>query len=288
MRWLVTGAEGMLGREVLEVLSTADAQVTAAGRRQLDITDAAAVRDAVAGFDVVVNCAAWTAVDDAETAEEAAYAINASGPAHLARSCAQAGAGLVHVSTDYVFSGDASQPYAEDAPKSPRSAYGRTKAAGEDAVRAELPDRSWILRTSWLYGKHGTNFVSTMLRLEAERPTIDVVNDQRGCPTAAADVARRIVAVAHTGAPAGIYHAVAGGDATWFDFAQEIFRLSGADPERVRPTTTAAFPRPAPRPRCSVLGQSGWQRAGLTPLDHWRPMLAGTLPSLRHASLSSS
>jgi dTDP-4-dehydrorhamnose reductase len=272
-RVLVTGAEGMLGADVVPVLSAAGLDVTPAGRAAVDVTDAAAVASAVAGHGVVVNCAAWTAVDDAESAEGRAFDVNATAAASLAGACADAGARLVHVSTDYVFDGSARTPYAEDAPIAPRTAYGRTKAAGEWAVRARLPDRSWILRTAWLYGEHGPNFVRTMARLEAERDVVDVVDDQWGQPTWTLDVARRIADVLRVGPPAGTYHATSAGRTTWFGLARAVFALLGADPERVRPTTSAAFVRPAPRPAWSVLGHEGWARAGLDPLPDWEDAL---------------
>jgi dTDP-4-dehydrorhamnose reductase len=293
-RWLVTGAGGMLGRDVVAVLRADGAEVTAAGRAELDVTDAAAVSAAVTGHDVVVNCAAWTAVDDAETHEGAAFTVNATAPAHLASACAVAGARLVQISTDYVFSGDGSggggaalqpAPYPETAPLDPRSAYGRTKAAGEWAVRALLPGRHWILRTAWLYGEHGPSFVRTMARLEAERESVDVVADQTGQPTWSLDVARRVLAVVDAGAPAGTYHATAAGRTTWYGLARAVFALLGADPERVRPTTSAAFARPAPRPAWSVLGHEAWSAAGLPPLRGWDEALreaAASTTLLRH------
>jgi dTDP-4-dehydrorhamnose reductase len=292
-RWLVAGANGMLGRDVVSALAEAgvpDERVTALGRAELDVTDPAAVAAAVGGAagrdDVVVNCAAWTAVDDAETHEAAAFAVNALGPANLARACAAAGARLVHVSTDYVFSGDLSgdvgadsaggdpAPYREDDPVAPRSAYGRTKAAGEWAVRALLPDDHWILRTAWLYGEHGPSFVRTMARLEAEREVVDVVDDQTGQPTWSLDVARRIVETVTAGAPPGTYHATNVGRTTWYGLARAVFTLLGADPGRVRPTTSAAYSRPAPRPAWSVLGHDAWARTGLPPLRPWEDALA--------------
>jgi dTDP-4-dehydrorhamnose reductase len=273
MRVLVTGAEGMLGSDVVSVLTSATVVVTPAGRATLDVTDGAAVAAAVAGHDVVVNCAAWTAVDDAEGDEGRAFDVNATGAAHLAGACADAGARLVHVSTDYVFDGSAGAPYGEEAPVVPRTAYGRTKAAGEWAVRASLPDRHWILRTAWLYGEHGPNFVRTMARLEAERDAVDVVDDQWGQPTWTLDVARRVLDVLRVEPPAGIYHATSAGRTTWFGLARAVFALLGADPERVRPTTSAAFARPAPRPAWSVLGHEGWSRAGLDPLPEWEDAL---------------
>ena len=270
-RWLVTGAGGMLGRDVLAALEGAD--VTALARADLDITDPVAVQAAVAASDVVVNCAAWTAVDDAETQEGAAFAVNAVGPQLLARACAATGARLVQISTDYVFAGDATTPYPVDAPAAPRSAYGRTKVAGEWAVRAELPHGHWILRTAWLYGAHGPSFVRTMARLEAERESVDVVDDQQGQPTWTRDLAERIVALVEADAPAGTYHACASGQTSWHGLAAEVFTRLGADPARVRPTTSAAFVRPAPRPAFSVLDLTAWDKAGLAPMRDWREAL---------------
>jgi dTDP-4-dehydrorhamnose reductase len=270
-RWLVVGAGGMLGRDLLAALE--GRPVTAADRAALDVTDPAAALAAVAGHDVVVNCAAWTAVDDAESHEAAAYAVNAVGAANLARACAAAGASLVQVSTDYVFPGDAGEPYAEDAATAPRSAYGRTKLAGEWAVRALLPERSWVVRTAWLYGAHGPSFVGTMRRLMGERETLDVVDDQHGQPTWTRDLAAQLVALVDAGAPAGTYHGTNAGETTWCGLARRVFERSGADPARVHATTTDAFPRPAPRPAWSVLGHDGWARAGLAPMRPWQDAL---------------
>jgi dTDP-4-dehydrorhamnose reductase len=279
-RWLVTGAGGMLGHDVLAVLAAREQDdVLGLDRAALDVSDVASCLDAVHGCDVVVNAAAYTKVDDAETHEPEAFAVNAVGAANLARACARHGATLVHISTDYVFDGagsggDAGEPYPENAPLAPRSAYGRTKAAGEWAVRAALPDRSYVLRTAWLYGEHGPSFVRTMLRLMGERETVDVVDDQQGQPTWSLDLAHRIVTVVEAAAPAGTYHATNAGSTTWCGLARAVFELAGADPVRVRPTTTDRFPRPAPRPAWSVLGHDGWQRAGLAPLRPWREALA--------------
>jgi dTDP-4-dehydrorhamnose reductase len=268
----------MLGADLVTALG--DRPYTALTRAGLDITDRVAVLDAVAGHDVVVNAAAWTEVDDAESHEPEAFAVNATGAAHLARACATTGARLLQVSTDYVFAGDASAPYPEDAPTAPRSAYGRTKLAGEWAVRAHLPDRSWIVRTAWLYGAHGPNFVATMRRLEAEGKTVSVVDDQTGQPTWTADLADRIIALVDSGAPAGTYHGTASGSTTWRGLAQLVFELSGADPLRVEATTTAAFPRPAPRPAWSVLGHDAWAAAGLPPMRSWDDALRASWPTL--------
>jgi dTDP-4-dehydrorhamnose reductase len=280
MRWLVPGAGGMLGHDVLAALAAAgETDVVPLTRADLDITDPAAVERAVRTGDVVVNCTAYTAVDAAEAAEAEAFAVNATGPQFLARACAVVGARLVHISTDYVFDGDQAAPYVVRAPLAPRSAYGRTKAAGEWAVRAELPDGHWILRTAWLYGEHGGNFVRTMARLEGERDTLEVVDDQHGQPTWSRDLATRIVELVAADAPAGTYHATASGRTTWNGLAQEVFRLLGADPARVHPTSSEAFVRPAPRPAFSVLDLSGWEKAGLPPMRDWREALAEAVAS---------
>jgi dTDP-4-dehydrorhamnose reductase len=272
MSWLVTGAGGMLGQDVASAARSAGHDVTGAARLDLDVTDADACLAVVSTHDVVVNAAAWTAVDDAESHEPEAFAINATGAANLARACERAGARLVQVSTDYVFAGDATSPYAEDAPLAPRSAYGRTKAAGEWAVRALCPD-SLVVRTAWVYGEHGGNFVKTMTRLAGDHDTLDVVNDQEGQPTWTVDVADAILRLVEAEAPAGAYHATSSGSTTWCEFTRAIFTELGLDPARVRPTTTAAFPRPAPRPAYSVLAHGAWTSGILGSMPHWRDAL---------------
>jgi dTDP-4-dehydrorhamnose reductase len=268
----------MLGRDLVAVL--ADREVTALSRSQLDICQPAAVADAVAGHDVVVNCAAWTDVDAAEELEEAATRVNGLGPEVLAMACAAAGSSLVQISTDYVFDGTAREPYAEDAPVNPTSAYGRSKALGEAVVRSLLPNASYVVRTSWLYGAGGPNFVRSMASLESSRETIDVVTDQVGAPTWSMEVARAVRDLVDAAAPAGIYHATASGQTSWYGLARAVFEELGADPERVHPTTTDQFPRPAPRPAYSVLGHQGWARAGLEPPGDWRSTLAIATPAV--------
>lgn len=290
MKWLVTGANGMLGRDVVSELTSRGEQLTALDRTGLDLASPASVDAAVAGHrpDIVVNCAAYTAVDDAETDEERALLVNGEGPRLLARACAAHGARLVHVSTDYVFSGESrATPYPEDAPTAPRTAYGRTKLAGEHAVLAELPGAAAVVRTAWLYGEHGRSFVRTMSELEARRDTLDVVDDQRGQPTWSADLAARLVELGPLVGPDGahgVYHGTASGEATWYDLAREVFLLIGADPERVRPTTSEAFTRPAPRPAYSVLAHGRWQELGLPPLREWRSALHEAMPFVRKVS----
>lgn len=268
-RYLLTGAGGMLGADLQHVL--AGREVTALDRRGLDVTDAVAVDAAVAGHDVVINAAAYTQVDQAEADEAAAYAVNATGAANLARAAEAAGARLVHLSTDYVFDGAGTVPYPEDTPRRPLGAYGRTKAAGEEAVLAH--PGVYLVRTAWLYGEHGANFPRTMLRLATERDTVSVVTDQVGQPTWSRDLATAIVALLDADAPFGVYHGTNSGSASWYDFARAVFEESGLDPERVQPTDSAAFVRPAPRPAYSVLGHAAWAAAGLPEPRPWRDAL---------------
>ncbi|MGW6138427.1 dTDP-4-dehydrorhamnose reductase [Streptomyces sp. NPDC055140] len=291
--WLVTGARGLLGQDVLAELSTdPDAVVTGLNREQLDITDRTAVRTAVAGQRVVVNCAAWTDVDAAERSEAAATAVNGTGVRHLAQACADSGTLLLHVSTDYVLPGDARRPYPEDAPTRPVNAYGRSKLAGERAVVELLPRTGYIVRTAWLYGTHGPNFVATMLELAARRETLDVVADQHGQPTWSRALARQLATLgraALTGrAPAGIYHGTAAGRTTWCGLACETFRLSGLDPERIRPVGSDKFPRPAARPAFGVLGHGSWLRAGLAPLPPWDDQLTAALKAPEFAARAAA
>lgn len=281
-RWLVTGSGGMLGRDLIECLIAEREQVTGFTRADLDVTDAAAVAAAVQRLrpDVVVNCAAWTAVDDAQAREEEALNVNGRAVGYLAEACADSQAALVQVSTDYVFDGRAEKPYAEDHRAAPRSAYGRTKLAGERAARAALSCDAYVVRTAWLYGAHGSSFAAAMLaRARAGSPS-SVVDDQRGQPTWTADVAAQIYALLAAGARPGIYHATSSGDTTWFGLAREVYALAGADPELVTPTTSAAYQRPAPRPAYSVLGHEAWAAAGLKPIGDWRDALERAFPAM--------
>ncbi|TAJ49297.1 MAG: dTDP-4-dehydrorhamnose reductase [Herbiconiux sp.] len=270
-RYLITGAAGMLGRDLQVALAGRD--VVALSRAELDITDAAAVASALAGIDVVFNCAAYTAVDAAETDEQTARRVNAVGPATLAEATAANDAKLFQLSTDYVFQGTAGSPYPEDEPRHPLNAYGRTKAEGEEAVLRLNPAGGYVVRTAWLYGEHGANFPATMLRLGRERDSVQVVADQVGQPTWTADLARQLVLLADSDAPAGVYHGTNSGQASWFEFAQATFQEAGIDPAKVEPTDSSQFVRPAPRPAYSVLGHDAWSRAGLEPMRDWRAAL---------------
>lgn len=281
MRILLSGAAGQLGRALAGALAGPDTVVRGVGSDEMDITSADAVAAVLGEFapDVVVNAAAYTAVDDAESDEATARRVNADGPANLARATAASGSRLIHISTDYVFSGDGCSPYLVDAPTAPNTAYGRTKLAGEIAVRA-LDPRAHIVRTAWLYTGAGADFVATMRRLERERDYVDVVDDQRGSPTYAPDLAAGLAELARLDGPGRTLHATNAGEATWCELARAVFEEAGADPSRVRPCSSAQFPRPARRPAYSVLSGAEWAAAGLTPLRDWRPAL--------HAALAQS
>jgi dTDP-4-dehydrorhamnose reductase len=304
-RWLILGAGGMLGRDLLAAalkaqaapLRTQDASRPIGGdavagltHQDLDITDEAAVRAAIRKHHpkTVVNCAAWTAVDDAERHEERALKVNGRGPAHIAAACAATGARLVHVSTDYVFGGDRRRPYQEHDQPAPCTAYGRTKRAGEDAVLRLLPSSGFVIRTAWLYGAHGRNFVRTMIRLASERQIVEVVADQHGQPTWTADVAAKIIELAGSPAAAGVYHATSSGETTWFGLAREIFRLLGADPARVRPVASSEYRRPAARPGYSVLGHRAWAAAGIEPIGDWQRALSKAFSEVADAERASA
>jgi dTDP-4-dehydrorhamnose reductase len=278
MRLLVTGAAGMLGRDVVAAAGDAGHEVVALARADLDITDADAVRAAVraARPDAVINCAAWTDVDGAETAEDAATLVNGGGAGHVAAAAAEAGALTVHVSTDYVFDGRAREPYAEDAAPAPQSAYGRSKLAGERAVAGE---RSAIVRSSWLFGPHGRNFVDTMRRLGAERSEVAVVSDQVGCPTYTGHLAPALVDVAERGLT-GVLHVAGGGRCSWLELAEATFAEAGLAC-RVRPQSTADVGRPAPRPAFSALMST---RSDAPVLPPWRAGLRAHLARVEVAA----
>lgn len=274
MRLLVTGGAGMLGQAVAAVATRLGHDVVALSRTELDITDREHVRRVVAAAEpgAVVNCAAWTDVDGAETAEAAATAVNGVGAGNLARAAAENGARLVHVSTDYVFDGRKESPWVESDPVGPIGAYGRSKLAGEEEVVASTTDHA-IVRTAWLFGAGGRNFVDTMLALGAERDEIDVVADQIGSPTWSAHLAEALVELAERRDDVGIFHAAGSGACSWFELAVEVFDCAGVRC-RVLPTTSERYSRPAPRPAYSVLDT---ERNDAPVLPSWQQGVAGYL-----------
>lgn len=275
MRMLITGAGGMLGHDVGLAASRRGHETVALSRRELDVRDARAVGAVIAESAprVVINCAAWTDVDGAETEYEAALAVNGAGPENVGRAAAAAGAWTIHISTDYVFDGRHAEPYRESDETSPMSAYGRSKLAGERALAIAAPEQHTVVRTSWLYGLTGSSFPKTILRLGREREALSVVDDQVGCPTFTGHLAAALVGLAEGAPPRGVLHLAASGQCSWFEFAREI--VAGADLAcRVSACTTAEFPRPAPRPAYSVLRS---ERDGAPVLPHWREGLRAFL-----------
>jgi dTDP-4-dehydrorhamnose reductase len=267
MRLLVTGAAGMLGQDVVAVAARAGHDVAPLSRRELDVADQAAVTAAVAAArpDAVVNCAAWTDVDGAEADEATATRVNGAGAGNVAAAAHAAGAFVVQLSTDYVFDGTATEPYVESAPTAPIGAYGRSKLAGEHAVAAAAPGAHAIVRTAWLFGAHGRNFVATMLRLARERDSVSVVDDQVGCPTFTGHLAGALVTIAAQRLD-GVRHVAGGGQCSWHDLAAAVFDATGATVGLTR-GRTADLARPAPRPAYSVLRS---ERQDTPVLPPWR------------------
>ena len=279
MRLLVTGAGGQLGRELGDLAAASGHTVAALDRSGCDITDEASVRRALDEHtpDAVVNCAAWTRVDAAESDPDGAFLVNAIGPRLLAGVCARRDILLTHVSTDYVFGGDADHPLDEWTPTSPRSVYGWSKLAGEDEVR-DLAPRHQVVRTSWLYGRDGPNFVLTMLRAADAGRALRVVDDQVGCPTWTGHLAPTLLDLVGRGT-AGTFHLSNSGSTSWHGFAEEIFRATRRE-VAVEPIPTSAYPTPAPRPRYSVLDNRAWRLLGGTPLPDWREGVAAYVATL--------
>ncbi len=271
LKIVITGANGQLGRELTEWQSTT-ADIIGFGRHELDITSLPACRNLFTLHrpDVVIHCAAYTAVDKAETERDEAFRVNAAGTRNVAVAAREAGAKLCYISTDYVFDGTGTAPYNEYDQTNPQTVYGMSKLAGEQAVQT-LHDRFYIVRTSWVFGKYGNNFVKTMLKIAGEREQLKVVADQIGSPTYTYDLAAFLLELVHTDFY-GIYHASNSGICSWFDFAKAIFEESGAD-ITAEPCTTADFPRPAPRPAYSVMDHSAIRSNGLKLLRPWREAL---------------
>jgi dTDP-4-dehydrorhamnose reductase len=283
MTWLITGGSGQLGIAISQELGERGITFLAWGSKDLDITKGPTVRDTVSQLSpkVIVNCAAWTDVDGAESNEPQASRVNGDGAENLALAAKNCGAKLIHVSTDYVFSGERKTPWNVDDRIDPQSAYGRTKADGENRALGAHPENSSIVRTAWLYSPWGKNFAKTMTRLALNsEDQVRVVNDQMGQPTSAIDLAKQLIDLSLSSSPAGIYHGTNSGQATWFEFAQEIFKLAGADVGRVTPVSSSEYPRPAKRPSYSVLSHDAWANTSVKPLRDWRIALADAMPTI--------
>ena len=287
---MISGAGGQLGGCLAALATDRGRDVLALTSSQWDITDPAAAERIIQNGDVVVNCAAYTNVDGAESDEARAYAVNAAGPEHIARACARVGARLIHVSTDHVFYGDFGggepRPYEPSDEADPRGVYARSKLAGERAALAALAE-AVVVRTAWTYtGGTGKDFVAIMRRLAAGDGPVDVVDDQTGSPTYVADLAAALLQVADDGLPGPILHAANGGEVSRFEQARTVFVECGADPARVRPVSTAQLGRPAPRPAYSALGGRESAAAGLTPLRPWRAALVAALAASRGSAVA--
>ena len=287
MKIFVTGGKGMLGRTLRRVLT--DVEIVVGDLPECDITKVDAVREAIAAADVdaVVHCAAMTQVDLCETEWKRAFLINGTGSANVAKACETLGKRLIAISTDYVFHGDKPTAYLETDKPDPQTVYGASKLAGERSIR-EFCSNHLILRLAWLYGDGGPSFLHTMLKLaDGTRPTLKVVNDQRGNPTSAVAVARHLRMLLERTDLRGIMHLTCEGETTWYDYAKEIFRVAGVKQEVV-PCTTAEFPRPAHRPANSALEKAALARSGLPPMPHWKDALAAFMVAEFPTALSNN
>ncbi|MGI8907013.1 MAG: dTDP-4-dehydrorhamnose reductase [Candidatus Sumerlaeaceae bacterium] len=271
---VVFGAGGMLGTDLILELNRRGAAVAGFTRMQCDITDRQQCARILSDEQpsVVINCAAYTNVNGAETETGAAFDTNARGAENVARACASIDARCIYLSTDYVFDGSKHEPYTEEDSPAPLNVYGKSKLEGERLTSAACRDAHCIVRTSWLYGKHGRNFVSTMLQLARKGSPVRVVNDQRGCPTSTLTLARALAQLIQSPAT-GIVHAACEGECTWYDFACEIFDMSGLRPVEIIPISTLDFPTPASRPSNSRLESRRLSSLGVDPLPDWRVAL---------------
>ena len=283
MTWLITGGTGQLGIAVSKELAKRDLLYSSFGSKDLDITHSVILSEYVRELspEVIINCAAWTDVDGAESNEELAAGINTQGAENLAKAAKGCGARLVHISTDYVFAGANHGPWEVDAFKAPQSAYGRTKADGEDRILSLYPEDSIIIRTAWLYSPWGKNFAKTMTNVALHNEgEVRVVNDQIGQPTSASDLAQQIVSLVLSEPPFGIFHGTNSGEATWFEFAQEIFKYVGADISRLIPVSSSQYPQKAIRPKYSVLSHKDWKKTSIVAMRDWRHALTDAMPEI--------
>ena len=282
MKWLITGGTGQLAIALSRLLTENSIDFSLLSKDQLDISK----KDSISIItrhapEVIVNCAAWTNVDGAEGNQEGAFQANEQGVRNVATAAKELGARLVHVSTDYVFSGDSNSPWRTDSLCEPRTTYGKSKLAGELAVTQIYPDQSYIIRTAWLYSPWRKNFAKAMLKMALNEKDVRVVSDQVGQPTSAIDLAQQILLLIKEEAPYGCFHGTNSGEASWFEFAREIYALANVSEAHVLPISTADYPTPAQRPMYSVLDHSDWRRTTVSPMRHWREALLDTFPLMR-------
>jgi dTDP-4-dehydrorhamnose reductase len=285
MKWAITGGSGQLSRSLVDLLDKEGVPYIAWSHKDLDVADDSSISVIKElSPDLLINCAAWTNVDAAEEFPEKATRVNQVGPRNMARAAKELKIPLIHISTDYVFSGQSRQPWSTDSKTEPMSTYGLSKLLGEKEISKNLDADFYILRTAWLYGPYGRNFSKTILKKAlTSKDSINIVNDQIGQPTTTKSLAEQIFKVAKQSIPSGTYHATNTGQASWWDFAREIFELAGEDVERVRPSTSEDFSSNVKRPKYSVLDQSAWSKVGMETMPEWRRALKEVFPEIRKA-----
>jgi dTDP-4-dehydrorhamnose reductase len=283
LKWLILGSEGQLGKAMAAELVKHGADFVALNHDQLSITEESLIENWFNNVrpTIVVNAAAWTNVDGAELAEKSANLVNGFGPKLLAEASSKIGAQFIHISTDYVFSGDSHIPWGEDMATSPISAYGRSKALGEKLVLDNYPNSSFIVRTAGLYSPWGKNFVKRMLDVALkDSDSIKVVSDQTTQPTSATELAEQIYKLILSKSRPGIYHGTNSGETTWYLLAQEVFKFANCDSQRLIPISLSDYPQLARRPRYGTLSHKNWSKVGLTPMRHWKVALKDALPAI--------
>lgn len=291
MTILIIGGTGQLGIALSRELRARGKTFITWGSRDLDITNKQKVQIAIFNLNplVIVNCAAWTDVDGAENREDEAFLLNAIGAENVALAAKECGAKLVHISTDYVFSGDSSIPWKINDSRDPKTAYGRSKLAGEEKVLKVYPNHTFLLRTAWLYSPWKKNFMKTVLRLASgESIEIKMVDDQIGQPTSAIDVAIRIIELIESSIENGIFHATNSGEASWFDFAKEILEIHDGDTSRLMPVASSEFKQQALRPRFSVLDHENWSEHSFIPMQEWKFALRNTIKIIKSDEVRGS
>lgn len=284
MKWGITGGSGQLSRSLIDQLESQGQTFEAWSHHDLDVSKPESVNTiANSNVKVLINCAAWTNVDGAEDAEIQANLANRDGALNMALAAKKLGVPLIHISTDYVFSGNNTSPWKVDDETHPTSKYGLSKLLGEISIEQNFSSY-YILRTAWLYGPYGKNFAKTILKKAlTTKDEIKVVHDQKGQPTSTVDLAKQIIQIVNSNAPFGIYHATNSGSATWWEFARELFTLAGQDPERVIPVSSSEFPSKVKRPAYSVLDHSKWGMVGIEPMQDWRAALHEIFPDIKSA-----